>query len=234
MSRIHSPAEIANLSLRMVREIAPHESGADGIKLDTALIMLDMNVGQLSGEMTCWWLVPVTLSITLDADSVSYDLEDEPGYPADGLQFLHHAQLKNSSGKETPLDIIGRHEYEEIEDKDLAGTPILVYVERDANPKLYTYKTIAVTGYTLELFFQTYAADLTETHGTKNALAVEAAWNRWALYATAFDIGQGIIRSIPPAKLSMWRDEREYAKSLLSGFQNREKRLVRKTKMYNW
>ena len=234
MSKLLSPRDIATEALRMVREVAPHETGVEGVKLDTALLWLDMAVGELAGSMTCWWLVDETLSITLTADTVTYTLSDETGYPTDGIQFFRQVQLADSSGREKPLTIIGRQEYDVIADKDLSGIPSKVYVERDSDPKLSTYKTVGVTGYSLKLNYQKYAADLTAGHGTTNAHGLENAWNRWAIFATAHDIGMGVTRPLPRWKLREIRGERELARTRLSAFQNREKRRPARSKAYKW
>lgn len=216
--------EICEKALRKIGSFSINDTAADKEEVDEALSWLDACMSHLGGSSRIFFLVPGTLSLSLTGGTASYDLTDELSASLDGLgvQFPISANLKDSSGNETPLTIIKRGQYEEIADKDATGAPTMVYIDRLKEPTLTTYPVLDsnASGYTIELVVQQYSKDYKDSTGD-TITQLRAAWNMWAVYAVSCEIGDGPVRRLPTQDLRDMRKERDRLLNELMAYENR-------------
>lgn len=223
MSATFTSLEICELALRKIGAYSMADSAARGEEVAEALYWLDMGVAHLAETKRVQWLIPTTFSMELSANTPSYDIADALGSsaPADGLLFPVEAYVRDSSGFDQPIRIVRRHEYEEIPDKDEAGRPQLVYIDRLADLSLRPWPIPNTGDYSLRLVFQTYAPTLTDNKG-RNQHGFSAGWQLWMVTNTAALIGDGPVRKLPANEVDrMKRDAVTLMDDLI--YSNREK-----------
>lgn len=69
--------------------------------------------------------------------------------------------------------------------------------------------------------YQAYAPDVTNPD-KKSVTGLEAAWQRWAEYQVAADIGSGPVVNLPETRLQDYRKEAAAAKRALLAFTARD------------
>lgn len=227
MSKLWKASGIAERALRKIGAFSINHTAADPEELAETLYWMDLAMAELAGTEECQWLIPSTLSIALSANTVSYDLSNALGTsnPTDGVLFPFSASLRDSSGFDSPVDIISRRDYEDIEDKDASGTVERIYLDRTSDTQLKVYPVPATTGYTLRLVVQTAAPNLlggTPNGGGNLSHGLAAEWQRWLILQTAADIGDGPVRRLPPGEIAGYHKEAEAAKMRLMAHSNRE------------
>lgn len=227
MGTFSSSKQLAEDALRRVGSYAPHDTAADPDHLSIALRALDKNVKQLAGTIRAYWLVPATVSIPLaagvnpvDAVNISAAVKDA------SFQFLVDAQISRAvdgvNGDQRDLHILTLREYNEIPDKASQGYPIFLYVDRLlSRPKFYFHPVPQDDSFTLHLSWQSYASDQTAETGIKES-GLDQAWERWAEYQTAFDIGGGPVARRPTNELALWQRVADGAYHMLEAFHNRQ------------
>ena len=229
MSKLWKASGICERSLRKIGAFSINDSAADPEELHEALFWLDLAVAELAGTERCHWLIPATLTITLSADTASYDLSTAIGsdYPTDGVIFPIEAWLRDDDDNDTPLEIIRRRDYEDISDKADSGSPDRIYIDRlNADQNLFVYPVPSAAGEFIRLVCQSYAANLTcgtPDQGGNDAHGFSAAWQRWMILQNAADIGSGPVRRLPSSEVNDMRQQAEGARARLMAYSNREK-----------
>ena len=174
-------------------------------------------------------MIPTTLSIALSANTASYDLSTALGTanPTDGVLFPIEAWIRDSNGLDTPIDIIRRRDFEDIEDKDKAGVTDRIYIDRlNEDQNIFIYPVVDETGYSIRLLCQTYAANLGGTGLTATgniAHGFSAEWQKWMVLQNAADIGSGPVRRLPISETDRIRAEAGTSLTKLMAHSNREK-----------
>lgn len=229
MSKLWKASGICERSLRKIGAFSINDTAADPEELAEALYWLDLAVAELAGTERCHWLIPTTLSIALSANTASYDLSDALGTanPTDGVLFPIEAWLRDSDGLDTPIDIIRRRDFEDIEDKDKAGVTDRIYIDRlNEDQNIFIYPVVDETGYSIRLLCQTYAANMGGAGLTANgniAHGFSAEWQKWMINQNAADIGSGPVRRLPVSETDRIRAEAGVSLAKLMAFSNREK-----------
>lgn len=228
MPRLLTASQIATGALRRIGAFAARDEAPDPDELDIALGNLDLIVGEMTGTMTCYWLVPDEFSLPLTAAQRQYDLKVAMGssYPEDGVQFPLSAWLEYpANGGDRPrrkeLEIIRRRTYLAKPRLDLPGEPEAIYIDRRDEPKLSTWPVIDLSGYSIVIHYQTYSGNLHESGGGRPH-GLPVAWQRWAELAVAADIGDGPVRRLPQVRLTTLMQKAEAAKRDLRSFNNKE------------
>lgn len=220
-----SARRICEAALRKIGSYTLNDAGAEANEVEEALFWLDLGVKELAGTERCFWLIPATLSMPLTASTKAYDLMAvlAADAPEDGIQFPVEATLVDGNGNRTPLERIGRREYEALTNPDSSGEPDRVFIDRLGKPTLYTYPVLGAdaTGYSIDLVVQTFAP----AHTIKNAgeaHGLREAWERWAIFHVSADIGEGPVRRLPAGEVLGYRQQAEISRARLLAFENRE------------
>ena len=229
MSKLWKASGICERALRKIGAFSVNDTAADPEELAEALYWLDLAVAELAGTEQCQWLIPTTLSIALAANTASYDLSTALGTanPTDGVLFPIEAWIRDSNGLDTPIDIIRRRDFEDIEDKDKAGVTDRIYIDRlNEDQNIFIYPVVDETGYSIRLLCQTYAANLGGTGLTATgniAHGFSAEWQKWMVLQNAADIGSGPVRRLPISETDRIRAEAGTSLTKLMAHSNREK-----------
>ena len=229
MSKLWKASGICERALRKIGAFSVNDTAADPEELAEALYWLDLAVAELAGTEQCQWLIPTTLSIALTANTPSYDLSTALGTanPTDGVLFPIEAWIRDSNGLDTPIDIIRRRDFEDIEDKDRAGVTDRIYIDRlNEDQNIFIYPVVDETGYSIRLLCQTYAANLGGTGLTATgniAHGFSAEWQKWMVLQNAADIGSGPVRRLPISETDRIRAEAGTSLTKLMAHSNREK-----------
>lgn len=237
-SQLFSAREIGELVLRKIGAFTTNDAAADSNELDVTLRFMELEVAELAGTERCQWLVPATIEIDLEPDTALYDdLPDSLGsaLPATKIAYVIAAYIVDSAGVATPIELMRRRAYEDIPDKTTGGTPDFVHVDRlNDDPRLFVYPVPAgttddptVTGLTLRLVVQTYAATVlgAESQETAGNMAhgFDRAWQKWLMLQTALAVGDGPVRQLDSGKITRLGGQAAASKSALMAYQNREK-----------
>ena len=218
---------LAENALRRVGSYGPKDTGADADHLSIALAALDAAVKELSGTVRLWWLVPANVELALVASENPIDITARSSViTADTFQFLVDAKIKRAVGTgqvyDRDLKQITRREYNEIPDKAVTGYPDKIYINRTPLvPLIFLHPVAFDANFTLIITYQTYAADQTKDKG-RVTTGLDQAWERWADYQVASDIGDGPVARLPSDELTRYERKAETARVRLEGFQNRE------------
>ncbi len=225
MAKVSSALTLAENALRRVGSYAPKDTGADPDHLSIALKALDAAVKELSGTLRCWWLVPANVEIALTAAENPIDIVARSGSIGTGtFQFLIDAKISHAIGQgyHRDLKVVTRREYNELPDKDVPGYPSRLYIDRTVLvPLVYLHPVPGDGDYSLHLTYQTYGADQTSNSG-RQTTGLDQAWDRWADYQVASDIGDGPVARLPDNELTRYERKAETARQRLEGFMNRE------------
>lgn len=227
MSAIFTAAQHAAAALRRIGAFATTHAGADPDQVEVVLISLDKLVAELAGTERLWWLVPADVQVPLTAGVNPTNIVTAAGIgaiPADSLQFITDAKLINISatptGQEDWLRRVSRHEFAELDKRNLAGTPEVIYIDRTLlQPMAYLHPVQGDSTRSLLLTIQKFHPDVSEN---KNRMQIDQAWNRWCEYALAADIGSGPVLNLDAQRITGYRNEAAISRNRLLSFQNRE------------
>ena len=246
-SALFSAREIGELALGKVGAFTPNDNGADETELDIAINHMELEIAELAGTERCQWLIPVTCEVTLEPNvDLIEDLLDELGdaAPSTQLAYVIAATIVDSAGNETPITLIRRKQYEEIEDKTTSGEPEWIHIDRNNDePRAFLYPVPAdlgdgTTGLTLKLLIQTYAPSVLGAESAQTAgdlrHGLDRSWQKWLVLQVAAAIGDGPVRQLTDQKLNRLIGQASASKAALLAYQNREKvsQRERRTKRY--
>lgn len=212
------------------------DDAADPDEMERAARYLDMIVGHLTGTIRALWLTPATIPIPLLKGKISYTEDElraqagEAAWPIRGIQFPNHATVAWGNF-DHPCEIVDRVTYDNIKQKNAAGRPTVIYMDRRAEPVLYVYPVPGTEedtqtgeqGFTLNLTGQTFSPSLVGNANTVEALdkatELKDAWNLWAVSALAARIGAGPVRKLNARDI---QDKRRVATELMKDLQSYE------------
>lgn len=237
MPRLFSARELAESALRKIGAFSINDTAADAAEMSEALKWLDLSVGELTSTFECWWLIEQTITFDLAADTASYVLSSVAGasYPANGIQFVKSAWLRDASGTDSELRMISREEYEAIEDKDASGEPTAIYIDRlrdHADRNIFVHPVPTTADFEVRIVAQNYAEDQIgqgSTGSGRRDHGWPTEWQRFLIYMTAAEIGDGPVRRLPMNEVASFRAVAGAAKAALEPYANRETRGVRRT-----
>lgn len=225
MPRLLTAQQIAEESLMEIGAFSPRDEGADPDELDRALSALDLICQENAGAVRTTWLIGTELTIPLTAAQPSYNLMTVLGsqYPPDGIQFPLEAWLQPPAPvNRKPLDIVRRADYYAHSNLAQTGEPEMVYIDRKSPGTMFVYPLIALPGYSVQLSAQTFSPDFMKKDG-EAPHGLPAAWQRWAILATACDIAGGKVRTLPLSELTKKEVARDKAYAKLAAFNNKER-----------
>lgn len=225
MSTLFTAQELIELSLEKIGVYSRTDSGPESDDLEVGQRWLDLNLAQISGTHRLYFLTPDTLSVPLTAEVQEYDLATILGAntPEDGIQFVLSARLQDSGGNRTPLRLVRRKEFEDLDEPAQSGTPEWLYIDRLNDPTMKTWPTLGdgVTGYTVEIVVQTFAPSF-GTDDPGQVTSLRAAWQRWGIFQLSADLGDGPLMRLPHSEIDRYRGVAETTLRDLLAFENTE------------
>lgn len=223
-------AGLCEVVLRKIGAFSINDTSAQPEQMAETLRWLDINASHLAGTQECFWLRPATITLELEADATEpYVLSEIEGWPRQGVVFVLNAWLRDPNGNDTPIEVYRRAVYEAFSQKDTAGQPWGVYVDRlSPRSTLLTYPVISDDDWSIRLQVQSYHPGLTGAEGDELpkgdvALGFGAAFQKFLVFATAADVGDGPVRQLDDSKIKEWRAYARVLWSELQGYINREK-----------
>ncbi len=193
-----------------------------------ALKWLDLNVKHLVAKERIFWMVEERVQVPLIADKQQYDLSTDTtaaSRPANGFAFPIDAVLAKGTSNRTPLDIVYKSTYDRLDRQDTAGAPECVTFDRTGKGLMWIYPVPGETGtYTIELRVQQYSPRFQVCAQAEADFPLGIAWEKWAIKATAMEIGDGPVRQLPEDRLRRWRAEVIDLEDELLAFENLEHR----------
>lgn len=217
MAALLTAAKIVETALRQVGALSPLDTASDPAMFDIATTRLDMLMAELVATERFWWLVSGLQTVALVSGQSSYQLA---GLVDPLLEFITSAHL-SYAGVDDEIDLLRQSEYEAIADKDSAGRPAGIYIERRDRPTLYVNPVPAVSGYTVLLTGQRYAPDIAGSRG-QIAHGFPSSWQRYITLALAVDIGSGPVWKVPDVELDRLERRARESRDRLLSFSNRE------------
>ena len=220
MGRLFNAGQVALAAIRRTQAIAPFEASADAYKTGIALNNLDTLLSFMNGTEGLETQKVRAQSLALTT-STSYNLD---ALLEDDLQFVSSVILYDeTTGKETPIEMITEKQYDEITDKTTTGEPDGVYITKDDSPTLYTYPTpTAASLYSLRISGYKYSAEVAGNAAGSHDL--NSAWQLFLEYRLAAMIGDGPLMRAPRVDINGWNQEAETARQRLVGYHNRTNR----------
>lgn len=230
MTTLRSANALCERALRKIGAYSINDAGADPGELDEALHQLDLQMKFLAGTEPCTWLIPASVTISLTGGQASFDLLDRIGasLPDEGFQFPYLIEL-DIAGNRTNVELIGRLEFDSLCKPALTGKPCYAHLDRTNSPtlRLWPYPPTGEDTWDLILTFQTFAADVLPkgkgaTRGGNVSPGFRAAWELWAVTATAAACADGPVRRLPMNEVRMMKAEAEDLKRTLITKENSE------------
>lgn len=232
MSQKLKVVEIATKALEVIGSYPTSMVAPDPDELRRAVEWLDLLVAELAGTKRLFFLTPATVTGALTSGVSQYTLSTllGTGYPATGMVFPVRAYLRYTNGSDYDdyeLPLITRREYEEIPDKDGAGTPEVVYIDRlNSAQQLYVYPVPQVSTFSLRLVIQSYPTTMTGGTPEKagkldHGFAQEC--QHYLINILAARIGSGPVRRLPVGEIDrIVRDSQIQLASLISAATERQ------------
>lgn len=207
-----SVRSIAEKALQVIGAFPVSETAADPMLLDRAVQWLDDIVLHVASLQRWFWLVPRTLSLSIEAGQDAYDLHDAAGadMPDAGIQFHVTANLITAHGHKRPLEVWRRWQWEARDPSATAGDPEAVYIDRLPHPRMLVWPTPFEAG-TVELLAQSFPEDVTTGSHEKPAPG-RINWGLYLSYELAAKLAAGPIVRLPDEEM---RDLRREASRML-------------------
>lgn len=221
MATVFNVDGIVNMALRRVGLFAPNDSGSDPQQFNIAMSCLDMIVAEVVETEQPLWLIPDPVTIALPAGQQGIDFVQLAGasIPTNRFKGPIYCSLVDANSNVTPLPPMSQKEYEELPNKNQAGTPSRVFVDRrQLNPRFYFDEVIQVTGYSLRVVFYllNQAITVQGQHGFPQS------WQRYLQFALAADIGSGPCLHLEHGRVDDYRRQATEAREKLFARQNRQ------------
>ncbi len=226
MSSLFTGKKICELALRKIGSYSINDTAPDEMHMREALSWLDMIVAELAGTERWLGFTPATVDLSITGGTQSYDLLTMMGAsaPSEGVSFPVSAKLTDENGNRLPLEIVTREVFENVTDINEIGTPDKIYIDRLSTPTLKVHPTPA-TGtdtYVINLVYQKLGTNLSDHKTGLTGVDFRAAWQRYAVLRLAYDLGGGIIITLPASRIDRIRLDMTEAKELIAAFENRE------------
>lgn len=227
MSTLLNAKGICERALRLIGAYSLVDSQADAEEVAEALIWLDLILAELSGIERVYWLVPATLTMPLSASTASYDVLNTIAapIPVNGIEFPIDAWREDVAGNRSPIRMMTHREFNETAGSPASGLPDVIHIDRLHKPTMRVYPTpgpdLGVNEAFIKLVVQTYAGDFAVGNGVK-ATGMRAAWQKWAIYELASNIGAGPVRRVSAGEIRDMKAIAELSKKALLGFENQQ------------
>lgn len=208
MPTLLSVRQVCEQALRKIGAYSIHDTEADPNEMSVTIGLMDMLVAHNAAVRRMFHLIPATLELTLTAGTTDYALSDITDYPEDGVLFPINAWLRDSSGIDSPVELIRRRAYEDIPDKDAGGAPEVVHIDRLVTKRVYVYPVPTATGSTLriEAQVQSPSYNARENPNAERRHGFEAQWQLWLVYAVAAEAADGPVRRLPATEVDRMRN----------------------------
>lgn len=234
MSKVLNANELCGHALRMVGAWPTSETAPLAEHLREALFRFDLLMAENAGVREVFHLQLPTIEVELTNGQQSYNLRSLllTEYPSQGIMFPIDAAIVLSSGTALPVEIVTREKWDRLPNLINYGVPIFAYMDRlvaDSMIRLWPYPAVGdTTVYKLRLNLQQGAPNLAPSGVTgakaedTNVTGLRAAWQRYFIYALAYDLGDGAINKQSPQRLQLWAKERDAALARIEIFENRD------------
>ncbi len=224
MSTKYTSLAICEMALRKIGSFSINDESANASEMMVTLDSLDLIMAELSGVERCWWLIPKTIQIPLILDVSDYDITTVliDNDLLDGIQFPYDANLDNGEGVITEITMRTRARWDKLFSNNTSGTPSDIYINRHSSPTMQVYPIPGegIDGSSINLSFQSFAPSVgsinNEAHGLREA------WQRWAVFQLAADIGDGPVRKLPARDIQGFEKRAAIALTKLLSFENKE------------
>lgn len=232
-TELFSSRKIAELALQLINAYSVNDTAPDPVELDRALEWMELNIGQLAGTQSCWWLMRFDITFALEANKADYNLLEafEASVPGQGVLFPMAAYLISTADDgtttETEIELVRSHNWLAESDKDGSGTPEKIFIDRLLVMTARPWPIPTDATYSIRLVVQTYAKSVLAKEGEQagdSAHGFSQEWQRWLAHVTAADIGNGPVRKLERSEVNDLRAIANDARSQLQFFSNREKR----------
>lgn len=234
MSKVLNANELCGRALRMVGAWPTSETAPLAEHLREALFRLDLIMAENAGVMEVFNLQLPTIEVTLTNGQQNYNVRSLllGQYPANGIMFPIDAAVVLATGTVLPVEIVSREKWDRLPNLVSYGVPTFIYMDRliaDPMIRLWPYPAAGdASVYKLRLNVQ-QGANNVAPQGVTGArpedttiLNLRAAWQRYMIYALAYDLGDGAINKQPIPRLKEWARERDAARFRIESFENRE------------
>lgn len=232
-TKLFTSREIGELSLQLIGAYSVNDTAPDAEELERALKWMELNIGQLAGTQSCWWLMKYDLTFDLEADTTEYDLLEAFGAAVPGQEVLYpvaaYLVTENDDGtpNEVEIELARSHRWLEDTAREQTGAPTMLHIGRDYPLKARPWPIPTDDTYSIRLVLQTFARSVLEKEGEQAGDAAHGfsqEWQRWLVHATGADIGNGPVRTLPESRVNGYRLIAGAARAELQAFSNREKR----------
>jgi hypothetical protein len=229
-----SAQEICELILGKIGSFTINDESPNPVAMERTLQHLDMILAEIAGTEMCWWLIEDTYRFTWPENVRIDTIENVMGdaYPALGIVMPIAAYLVNAAGvRVDELDIVRRHEYESLSNRDLTGQPQKLYFSRAESifsVSIYPVPDASFDGY-VDLVAQTYAPSvLGMQHQTDQAGDLQhnfpVEWQRFLVNQGAADVGNGPVLQADLQYINSWQAVADGTRARLEAWSNREKK----------
>lgn len=227
MSTLLTARQVCEQALRKVGSYSINDTGADPDEMREALSWLDLIMAELAGTNNRLFLRPDTVEIPMVNDQRAYSL-DIAGLEQ-GVSYPVKATLHYGGSFLGDIQIATRGEYEVLRQTDV-GHPQFIYIDRLNTPVMHVHPTPQsglLPGHSIRLVVQTLGPDVIprgagHALGNASATGLRHAWQRWAIYRLASDLGDGTIRTLPGNKLRTFEAKAGEALAMLQAHEDRE------------
>lgn len=232
MSLILTAAGICEQALRQIGHTPITETAPDGEALRVALQRLDLLLAEAAAVTRIFWLMPATLTLTLEPGVSVYPLASKLGsqLPPDDIQFPVAAYLLRPNDRREPITIAQLDTWQHRTQDAREGVPEILYINRLPSATLYTYPTLPAAEtetYRIALDVQTYAPNVSPGGVSGNRplgtgeTKVRQGWQRWLVYRLSMEIGSGPVAMLPEQRIARFERQAAIAWDQLTAFENR-------------
>lgn len=217
--------DICELALRKIGAFPPDDVAANPNDLDVASRALDLILKHISGKTRNLWLTR-TATVPLVAATIAGDLLTMMGSsaPENGWVAATSAFVRSSAGRDRPVNILRKRDYDDIEQKDAEGTLSDIYIDRfSPRPTIYFYR-VAPSGTTdvLHLTFCTWGEDIRGRPIDKQLTGARPDIDLYLVSELASRCGAGLVRALPNEERTQFREEAARDWLDVFGFVNQE------------
>lgn len=214
-SRTYTSSEIAELAMRKSQVLGSYDTAATEQQTSVALKFLDLIMAEFisTEELQQFTAIGQTLSLATDTASYVAAFTDE-------LDYVHEVSLRSSSGLDTPLKMLNRQEYDEIEDKTKGGLPRSVYIPNDGTNTyiFYPVPTSTHAGKTVVSNGQKFGTNQSKSDA---AHGLPASFQRYLVHQLACDVGDGPLINADSKSYKRWARTADRAKDRILGAANK-------------
>ena len=200
MATVLTGKDIAARALEIIGATAVADNGPNGRHVTRAMSHLGMILDSLAGSVDLRWWQPEPATIAFVLNQTKYSTSNLAS--GAGVIVVLGLQLIDSSSDLSPIELLGKDEFEKLDPGTASSTPTAacVYqVDGDTVIKVHPKpNAAAVSGYSLYVSYQRGASVVTT--GDAN-LKLAQALNMFLVWQLAYNLGTGVIRKLPDNEL---------------------------------